>query len=173
MPDLNLYQTHNGVIDLADPIARFTRGALEAVDFLRRNHGVPARIKLSTDQRTITVTYPALASHERPYVYALRPVAPLQLGARYYWEVRAGARRIDHGTGTQAEVQAFFAGIHKAGEYLMIPVDRLTLFSVSEPTTRLRVGAPTRMDDLLQGATRARAKAGIRPGGVEGDPDPY
>jgi len=163
--DLNLYQTHSGVVDLADPIACFTRGALEAVDFLYRQHGVPARIEMSRDQRRITVTYPAKPGHEHPYVYVLRPVAEPN-GARQYWEIRTRSGRIDHGTGTLDQVQAFFAGIHAAGEYLRIPVERLTLFAVSEPANRLRATAPTRMDDLAQGATRARAKAGIRPKGA-------
>lgn len=118
-------------------------------------------MRLSADRSQILVRFPG---SRKDYTYMLRPVSDPE--ARQYWEIRTRSGRIDHGTGTQAQVQAFFAGIHAAGEYLRIPVERLTLFAVSEPSNHLRVAAATRMDDLAQGATRARAKAGIRPKGT-------
>jgi hypothetical protein len=118
-------------------------------------------MRLSADRSQIHIRFPG---SRKDYTYMLRPAS--DPGARQYWEIRTRSGRLDHGTGTQAQVQAFFAGIHDAGEYLRIPVERLTLFAVSEPANRFRVAAASRMDDLAQGATRARAKAGISPKGA-------
>ena len=57
----------------------FHRGAMEALDYVRRQHGSPAECRLTGDQRRIVVRYPDQPSRAG---YARR-------GARYYYPVVA------------------------------------------------------------------------------------